>query len=150
ATRLARRQIDDVLVTALAPPPPFRLSGGQTIRFTFCDEPAEIVDGAYGALPFGVALGPSDRDPRILPPRLGHGPRGAPPPASSLGLDLDLDALNGLLYELWRGGFLDRQLAGAGLDRRFNSDPTVTELLTVRLSPPSLALPPVVTAGRDG
>lgn len=150
ATRLARRQIDDVLTTVLAPPPPFTLPGGQTLRFTYCDEPAEIADGAYGALPFGIALGTSASDPQILPPRHGRGPRSAPSPATQLALDLDLDALNALLYELWRGKFLDRRLADAGLDRRFNSDPTVTELLTVRLSPPTLALPPVVSVGPDG
>lgn len=150
ATRLARRQIDDALVTALTPPPPFTLSGGQTLRFTYCDEPPEIAEGAYGALPFGVALGETDRDPRILPPRLGHGPRSAPPATTALALDLDLDALNALLYELWRGGFLDRQLAEAGLDRRFNTDPTVTEFLSLRLSPLHLTLPPVVTATRGG
>jgi hypothetical protein len=144
ATRLARRQIDDALVLALAPPPPFTLSGGQTIRFTYCDEPPEIADGAYAALPFGVALGRA-HDPRILPPRLGRGPRGVPPPTTRLALDLDLDALNAVLYELWRGGFLDRRLANAGLDRRFNTDPTVTEFLTLRLSPLQLTLPPVVT-----
>jgi hypothetical protein len=145
ATRLARRQLDDALVLALAPPPPFALSGGQTIRFTYCDEPPEIADGAYAALSFGVALGRHARDPRILPPRLGRGPRDAPPPATRLALDLDLDALNAVLYELWRGGFLDRRLADAGLDRRFNADPTVTEFLTLRLSPLQLTLPPVVT-----
>jgi hypothetical protein len=150
ATRLARRQIDDALITALAPPPPFALSGGQTIRFAYCDEPPEIAEGAYGALPFGIALGPSDRDPRILPPRLGHGPRHPPAPATVLALDLDLDALNALLYELWRGGFLDRRLAEAGLDRRFNADPTVATFLTLRLAPPRLTLPPVVTAVHGG
>jgi len=150
ATRLARRQIDDALVTALAPPPPFALSGGQTIRFTYCDQPPRIVEGAYAALPFGIALGPSQRDPRILPPRLGPGPRTVPPATTALALDLDLDALNGLLYELWRGGFLDRRLAEAGLDRRFNADPTVTRFLSLRLSPLQLTLPPVVTAVPGG
>ncbi|HSS00345.1 MAG TPA: hypothetical protein VLM79_24975 [Kofleriaceae bacterium] len=149
ATRLARHEIDDALITVLAPPPPFELSGGQTLRFTYCDEPAEIAEGAYGALPFGIAIERS-ADPRVLPPRLGHGPRTPPAASSALGLDLDLDALNALLYELWRGGYLDRRLADAGLDRRFNADPTVTELLTVRLSPLSLRLPPVVTAAPDG
>jgi len=150
ATRLARRQIDDALVTALAPPPPFVLSDGQALRFTYCDEAPEIVEGAYGALPFGVALARNERDARILPPRLGHGPRGAPAAATRLALDLDLDALNGLLYELWRGGFLDRRLAEAGLDRRFNTDPTVAAFLSLRLEPLHLALPPVVTAARGG
>ena len=58
----------------------------------------------------------------------------------------DEDALNALLYELWRSGYLDRRLAGAGLDRRFNDDPLVTELLSIRISPPRLALPPVIAA----
>lgn len=150
ATRVARQQIDQALVTALAPPPPFELSGGQTLRFTYCDEPPEIAEGAYGALPFGIAIQASERDPRILPPRLGHGPRRAPPATTRLALDLDLDALNALLYELWRGGFLDRRLAEAGLDRRFNADPTVAALLTLRLSPLQLTLPPVVTPQPDG
>jgi hypothetical protein len=149
ASRVARQQVDDALITALAPPPPFELGDGQVLRFTYCDEPAEIVEGSYGALPFGVAIGPA-RDPRILPPRLGHGPRPAPAPATRLALDLDLDALNALLYELWRGGFLDRRLADAGVDRRFNADPTVAELLTLRLSPLQLTLPPVVTAAPGG
>jgi hypothetical protein len=148
ASRLAQRQIDSALVTALAPPPPFTLPGGQTLRFTYCDEPVDIVDGAYGALPFAVAIGRAG-DPRILPPRVGHGPRVAPPADTALGLDVELDALNALLYELWRGGFLDRQLAAAGLDRKFNADPTVRELLSVRLAPPTLSLPPVVSVEGD-
>jgi hypothetical protein len=150
ATRLARRQLDDALITALAPPPPFPLSGGQTLRFTYCDEPVEIVDGGYAALPFGVAIERDPRDPRILPPALGHGPRPAPRATTTLALDLDLDALNALLYELWRGGWLDRQLATAGLDRRFNADPTVRQFLSLRLSPPTLRLPPVVSAVPGG
>jgi hypothetical protein len=149
ATRLARRQIDDAITTAFAPPPPFTLPGGQTLRFTYCDEPPRIVEGGHGALPFGVALGRAP-DPRILPPQLGHGPRGEPPASTRLALDLDLDALNALLYELWRGGTLDRRLADAGLDRRFNRDPAVTELLSIRLSPLALTLPPVVTAAPRG
>ncbi len=150
ATRLARRQIDETLITTLAPPPPFTLSGGQTIRFTYCHEPIEIREHAYAALPFGIAIARDERAPHVLPPRFGHGPRAAPPPSTAVALDLDLDALNALLYELWRGGFLDRQLADAGLDRRFNTDPTVIEFLTIRLSPLHLALPPVVTANAHG
>jgi hypothetical protein len=51
---------------------------------------------------------------------------------------------------LWRAGFLDRELAGAGLDKRFNADPIVTEFLSLRISPPKLALPPVLGAGPNG
>ncbi len=150
ATRLARRQIDGLLSTTLAPPPPFQLPGGQLLRFVYCDEPPEIVEGAYGALPFAVAIGRVDRDPTVLPPRLGRGPHRMPPAGTSLALDLDLDALNALLYELWRGGFLDRRLGDAGLDQRFNTDPMVQQFLSIRISPVRLALPPVIAATAAG
>ncbi len=135
ASRLARRQIDDVLLTTLAPPPPFELDDHQTLQFTYCDGPIEIADGAYGALPFAVAFAGN----------VAHVPLALPPPTSdALSIDLAPDALNALLHELWRTGWLDRRLAEAGLDRLFNTDPTVTEFLSVRIGPPKLALAPVV------
>ena len=149
ATRLAHDQIDDALVTTLAPPPPFELPGGQMIRFTYCDEPPEIADGAWAAMPFSVEIA-SMGNQAILPPRLGPGPRPTPSRTTALALDLDLDALNALLYELWRTGYLDKQLTRVGLDRRFNSDPIVTQYLSIRLSPVRLALPPFVSAGPRG
>lgn len=147
ATRIARGQVDDALVSALAPPPPFELPGGQSLRFTYCDGPVEIVDGVSGSLPFAVELGRA-ADPAILPSRLGPAPHAAP--TAPLAIDLDLDALNGVLYELWRTGVLDRELAKAGLDTRFNEDPVVAELLTLRISPLALALPPVLTTSPRG
>jgi hypothetical protein len=149
ASRLARRQIDDVLVTTFAPPPPFELPGGQTLQFVYCDGPVEITEGGYGALPFAVAIGRMSHAPEILPPRFGIGARTPPPADTALALDLDPDALNALLFELWRSGWLDRQLADVGLDRRFNADPIVTEYLSIRISPIRLALPPVITASRS-
>jgi len=146
ATRLANRELSAMLVTALAPPPPFELAEGQTLAFTFCADPVEIVDRAYAALPFAVAIG--DAPGGVLPPHLAT-PHAPPPVPASLAIDLDADALNAMLYELWRTGWLDRRLAEVGLDRRFNSDPTVAELLTVRLSPVRLALPPVITREGD-
>ena len=143
ATRFTRREIDNGLVTALQPPPPFDL-GGQTITFQYCDGAPEIVDNAYGALPFGVAIGKVERDPTILPPLHGASPHAPISPNAALAIDLDLDALNALLYELWRTGYLDQRLADAGLDKRFNADPIVTEFLSVRISAPRLALPPVL------
>lgn len=149
ATRLARRELDGAVSTVLQPPPPFELPGGQTLSFGYCAEPPEIREGAWGALPFSVALGAA-RDPAILPPRRGPAPRAPLAAGAALGIDLDLDALNALLFELWRGGFLDRRLAEAGLDRRFNEDPIVTEFLSLRISPPSLALPPVLAPAPHG
>ncbi|MGN6106790.1 MAG: hypothetical protein ACTHU0_16905 [Kofleriaceae bacterium] len=148
-TRLARRHLDDSLITALAPPPPFELPDGQRLGFAYCDGPPEIVDGASGALPFAVLIGRVDRDPAILPPRRGPAPHAPIARDAAVAIDLDLDALNALLFELWRSGFLDRRLADAGLDRRFNADPTVTELLSLRISPPRLALPPVLSSAGD-
>ncbi len=150
ATRLARRQIDSSLVTALAPPPPFDLPGGHRLTFGYCDGPPEIIDGHSGALPFSIAIGRVDRDPRILPPRRGPAVHAPIPSTGSLAIDLDLDAANALLFELWRAGFLDRQLADAGLDKRFNTDPIVTEFLSIRISAPVLALPPVLGVGPRG
>jgi len=150
ATRLAQHQIDDALTTVLQPPPPFELPGGQTLAFGYCSDPPEIVDGEAGALPFTVELGRAAHAPSVLPPRRGGPPRAPLPPAAALAIDLDLDALNALLFELWRTGFLDQRLAEAGLDRRFNEDPTVAELLTIRLAPPRLALPPVIAPTARG
>ncbi len=146
ASTLARRELESLLVTTLAPPPPFEVPGGPALRFTYCDDPPAIEEGVAGALPFAVELGRVPGAPAILPPRQGPGPRPPLAPGTALALDLDLDALNALLHELWRGGALDRQLAAAGLDRRFNTDPTVTSFLSVRISPVRLALPPVLTA----
>ena len=150
ATRLARRELDGALLTVLAPPPPFVLPGGAVLRFVPCGAAPEIVDGAYAALPFGVAIGRVAAAPGVLPPRFGPGPRPTPRARTRLALDLDLDALDALLFELWRAGELDRQLADAGLDRRFNAEPIVTDFLSIRLSPVRLALPPVVRAGPRG
>lgn len=150
ATRIARQQIDDVLVTTFAPPPPFQLSEGQTLQFVYCDGPIEIVDATFGALPFGVAFQRLETAPGVLPPRFSTGSRPAPSPATMLAIDLDVDALDAMLYELWRTGWLDKRLAEVGLDRRFNSDPIVTEYLSIRLSPLRLALPPVIAPGPDG
>lgn len=150
ATSVARDQIDDLLVTTFAPPPPFELPGGQRLQFVYCDGPVEIADRQYGALPFAVAFSAHPDAPQILPPRFGPGTRVTPAAATTLALDLDLDALNALLYELWRTGWLDRQLDEVGLDRRFNTDPTVAEYLSIRLSPVRLALPPVIEATARG
>lgn len=150
ATSLARRQIDQVIVSTLAPPPPFELAGGQMLRFGYCSDPPEIVDGAWGALPFAVAIGRVERDPTVLPPRRGPAQHAAIAPSAALAIDLDLDALNALLYELWRSGFLDNQLLAAGLHDRFNADPIVTDFLSIRISPARLALPPVISAGDRG
>jgi hypothetical protein len=148
ATRFARREIDNALVTTLAPPPPFDIPGGGKLTFGYCEGVPEIVDGVSGALPFAVAIGTVAAAPKILPPRRGPAPH-VPLGNGTLAIDLDLDGANALLHELWRSGLLDQQLASAGLDRRFNTDPLVTELLTLQISTPVLALPPLLATSGD-
>lgn len=149
ATSLARDQIDGALLSALVPPPPFDLGNGQSLTFTYCAEPAEIIEGSFGAIPFAVDIRTFDREPSILPPKRGKAQRLAIAKGAQLAIDLDVDALNAVLYELWRGGFLDRELAKAGLDAKFNADPLVQELLSLRISPVRLALPPVIAPAGD-
>ncbi len=147
ASRVARHELERAVSATLAPPPPFDLSDGQQLQFSYCDGPVEITEGTAGALPFAVAIHGA-RD--VLPPRMPAATYTPPSPTTTLALDLDLSALDAMLYELWRTGWLDRRLAEVGLDRRFNADPLVTEMLSVRLSPLALALPPVVSAGAHG
>jgi len=147
ASRIARHELDRAISATLAPPPPFELSEGQLLQFTYCDGPVEITEGAAGALPFAVAIAGA---PGLLPPRMPAGTFAPPAPSTTLALDLDLSALDAMLYELWRTGWLDRRLAEVGLDRRFNADPIVTEMLSIRLSSLTLALPPVVSASAHG
>jgi hypothetical protein len=149
ATRLANDQISDTVMTTLQPPPPFQIDKRQELRFVFCRDPVEIVDNLWGAVPFAVQIGNVNAVPEILPPHFEHAPPRTPATTTTLAIDLDIDALNAMLFELWRTGWLDTQLDHVGLDRRFNSDPIVTEYLSVRLSPLRLALPPVIEPDGD-
>lgn len=162
ASALARRQLGQLVIAALDPPPPVPLPGGGELRFSPCGRQPEIIEHSHAALPFAVAIAPRPGAPLALPPLLPGGPPMAPPPTATrsstaatpegaqVALELDLNALNALLHGAWRDGFLDRQLAAAGLDARFNQDPTVATYLSLRLAPPRLNLPPVVTARGDG
>jgi hypothetical protein len=142
ATRLARHQIDGVFASALAPPPPLDLGDGQELAFGYCAGDLEIAEGAYGALPFAAVLhGQAVHLEAAWSP---------PPPGVALALDLGPDAMNAILAELWRTGWLDRRLAEVGLDRRFADDPTVAQFLSVRITSPKLALPPVITPAPGG
>jgi hypothetical protein len=133
----------------LEPPPPVELPGGRRLVFTYCGAPPTIAHHAYAELPVAVEITGVPGAPLVLPPALGSVSAPPPPADLTLALDLELDGLNALLYELWRTGYLDEQLATAALDQKFNTDPTVAGLLTLRISPLRLALPPVLTAVGD-
>ena len=145
ATKLARKEMGQLVLNALTPPPPVALPGGGTLRFTYCDLPLQIVDDKYAALPMAVQITALPAAPTILPPALGPTPWPTVPVTTKLALDFSLDGLNSIIFECWRQGLLDRVLGEAGLDRAFNSDPLVMEFLTLRISPLRMALPPVVS-----
>jgi hypothetical protein len=152
ATRIAQDEIDELLVTVLEPPPPLPLGDGRELVFGYCGAPPEIAHHAYAAVPISVAIRGvpgADGGQVILPPRFGPATMAPVGAGVELALDLDLDALNAIGFELWRMGFVDEMLAIAGIDRRFNEDPTVAALLTLRISPLRLAQPPVITAAGD-
>ncbi|MBP9089358.1 MAG: hypothetical protein KBG15_24765, partial [Kofleriaceae bacterium] len=144
-TKLARQEMGQLVLNALAPPPPVALPGGGTLVFTYCDQPLQIVDRKYASLPMAVQIMALPAAPTILPPVFGPTPWPAVPATTKLALDLSLDGLNSIIFECWRQGLLDRVLGDAGLDRSFNTDPLVTEFLSVRISPLRMALPPVVS-----
>ncbi|MCB9560234.1 MAG: hypothetical protein H6709_03835 [Kofleriaceae bacterium] len=150
ATEVARQQIDAAILQAFDPPPPLPLPGGRSLEVRYCPGArVTVAAGGYAALPLALRFGGPGAG-GALPPRLG--PAHPPPPAADtvLAFDLDLDTINALLFELWRTGYLDDELDAAGLDRRFNEDPLVTSLLSLRMSPLRLALPPVVVPGAAG
>jgi hypothetical protein len=145
ATKLVDDELDKLLITALEPPPPVPLPGGRELRFDYCGAPVQIAERAYGALPVAVRIvAASGAAAVILPPHRGSPVAPAPAADSAITLDVDFDGLDALLYELWRQGQLDEQLAELALDQAFNTDPTVASLLSIRISPLRLTLPPSV------
>jgi hypothetical protein len=150
-TRMANGEVDRSLLAALGPPPPLALPGGRTLTVELCPGRAvEIVDGASAAVPVRWRLGGPSRagdDERVRPAAHPSVAWPAPDPATPITLDLDPDGLDGLAYELWRTGYLDELLDGLELPRRFNEHPLVRDLLSLRLSPMRLALPPTIAAG---
>lgn len=149
-SRLAAGQLDTALLSALGPPPPLTLPGGPTLTIELCpDRAVEVRDGAWAAVPLrwklGAPIDARDGGPAIRPPLRG-GVAFPDPGDAALTLDLDLDALNGLLFELWRSGWLDARLDDLAAHERFNHDETVATYLTLRLSPLRLRLPPTLRA----
>lgn len=145
--RLARlaagRELDAGLKSILAPPPELPLPGGATLRFDYCpDAPITATPGGHIAVPLALQL---ESAGAIAPIATGPWPLpDATSPDAPLALDLTADVLNGVLHELWRTGYLDRQLDDLDLEARFNADPLVQALLSVRVADLDLPLPPVL------
>ncbi|HEU5058089.1 MAG TPA: hypothetical protein VFU21_16270 [Kofleriaceae bacterium] len=156
-SRLARREIAGALDDLLTVPPPLDLGGGRSIELAFCrDRDVEIVSGQYAAVWLEARLAPAAAvgekngrrgGPVLLP---AEPPLAARPLAAPIGLELDGNALNGLLYVLWATGWFEQALAEAKVVESFHRDPVVADLLSVRVRGPILPLPPTVTASRQG
>jgi hypothetical protein len=156
-SKLARRQIAGALDDLLTVPPPLDLGDGRSLELTFCpDRPVEIVSGRHAAIwlaarldqaaAIGVQRGRGGA-PVLLPPE----PLGETRPlAAPIAIELDGNALNGLLYALWATGFFEQVLAEAGIVDSFHRDPVVADLLSVRVRGPLLPVPPTVWAARGG
>ncbi len=156
AGRMARREIGAALDDIMTAPPPLPLGGGRALQLIYCaDRDIEVVGGSHAAVPLAVALAPASsaarRAGRAAAPILLPADIGSSAPAAMtapLAIELDGNALNGLLYVLWASGYLEEALAGSGIVDRFHRDPIVAELLSVRARGPALPLPPTLVLSR--
>ena len=153
-TRAVSAQLDTALLAALGAPPPLELPGGHTLVVELCpDRAVDVAEGAWAAVPLRWKLGAAVADPAggppVRPPRRGPVAFSEPPAGAAITLDLDLDALDGLLFELWRTGWLDERLDEIAAHERFNQHELVATYLTLRVSPLRLLVPPTLrpTAG---
>lgn len=143
ATSTAKNELDYALASALGLPPPIELGRGHRLRFAYCDsEPIDVVTGRYAAIPIRLVHETTTGSaPILFGPAVRDRPLDMPAP---MAIEFELDAMNGILNELWRSGFLDQALAELSLAERFNQDPLVRELLSVRILDVKLAMPPTL------
>jgi hypothetical protein len=150
ATKIAQEQVDlgaTLLEDALAVPPPFEVPGGPRLTLRYCGKtPLAVVGGdVVVSLALDAWKSPAPLAPVLLP-SVAVAPAGEAP----LSLEVDLNALNGVLHTLWVSGFLDREIERAGLVGWFQRDERVQRFLSLRLASLSLALPPMVQADAAG
>lgn len=148
-TRTARGEIDHAFASVFRLPPPIELGRGHRLRFRYCErEPVDIVTGDHAAVPMRLEY--EHGAAGVAPVSFGAaGSTGTRRPRASgmtapVAVELELDALNGIVHALWRSGYLDQALDRAGLDRTFNDNPQVRALASVRLGDIDLALPPTL------
>jgi hypothetical protein len=155
AARVARSEVTAMLDDIMTAPPPLPLGGGRELQLAYCaDRDVEVVAGSHAAVPLAVELGPAAASARragrvgapiLLPAEIGTASPGMRGP---LAIELDSNALGGLLYVLWASGALEEALGQSGIIDRFHRDPIVAELLSVRARGPALPLPPTLTRSR--
>jgi hypothetical protein len=148
ATAIARRELQAIIGGAFAVPPPIELGDGHRLVLGYCPgaeismlDRGEAVVPLAVLLPAGAAEAPVDLATPAAPPPDGSAP---------ISIEADADAVNGLLHALWASGYLDHELAAAGVVDRFNRDELVRSLLSVRIAGLALPLPPTVEPAAGG
>ena len=154
-SRLARREIAGALDDLLGAPPPLDLGGGRSIELAFCPgKEIEIVSGQHAAvwlearMAAAAAAGATNGrtgGPVLLP---AEPPLPTAPLAAPIALELDGNALNGLLHVLWATGWFEQALTDARVVESFHQDPVVRDLLSVRVRGPILPVPPTLAPAR--
>lgn len=150
ATEIAQQQIDAIgsfLEDLLSTPPPFPLGKGRFIRFTYCqDQEIQITERGAAVIPLAIMpwSGEAEFAPVALPPgeRLSF-------PEAPLALDLDLNAVNGILHYLWASGYLDEELARSGVTDWFQQEEAVRRFLSLRLAELRFSVPPTLEPHAD-
>jgi hypothetical protein len=146
----AEDEVGYALRDAFRPPPPVPLPGGRQLVFGYCPhQQIQIVAGQFAAVPLQMTI--EDGHGTILP--VSFGPVDNPPPVvtdAPISLELNLDAINAILYYLWHTDFLDQELDAAGVDERFNTDSAVQDLLSIRIADIDLSLPPTASLASSG
>lgn len=150
-TKIIRKAFDEAIGTVLAPPPALAF-GAHSIDLVYCEQdPVRIRADTGISVRFAVPFtqGKSAQAPVQIDGDLAPTPASGStsPAAVETSIDVNLDALNALLYEGWRTGTLDRELAAAKIVDAFNDHPLVQSLLSVRALALELELPPILGRG---
>lgn len=143
ASSTAKSELDRALASAFNLPPPIDLGRGHRLRFAYCaSQPIDMVTGRYAAIPLKLVYeSTAGSAPVLFGPATRDRPLDMPAP---MAIEFELDAMNGILYALWESGFLDQALSDMDLAARFNDDPLVRELLSVRVVDIKLGVPPTL------
>ncbi len=143
-SRILQSEVRHELSQVLSKPPPVPLIDGAELELSFCEgRQIAFHEQGFIALPLAVAI--DERD--LLPPLQVE--TKAPldtAMTTPLAIDMDANALNAILHNLWSSRVLDHQLARS-LVTAFNEEETVQAFLSLRLANARFHMPPTLELG---
>ncbi len=149
-SRLIDKEVSREMRSVLDKPPDIALEGGGKLQIEFC-RGTQLLFHKEGHVAMPLALRVADQSP--APPMFPIADEEYSAVMSTpLAIELDRNALGGVLHTLWASGLLDRTLANTTV-RAFNEHPTVRDFLSVRIDGAKFHLPPtidVIGAGDEG